>query len=86
MADYTVAQEHRVCQECDDGVIEDVYHGMLSCPLWSNQHQTIIACACELNNEFENLSTDVKVAVIVDLACRDHKIAKLYCGVRIRFS
>ena len=74
-----VAREYRVCRECDDGMIEDVHHWMLSCPVWSNQHQPIITCACEPTSEFNDLSTDVKVVVIVDQACRDHKIAKFLC-------
>ena len=38
----------------------------------------VIARACELISELNDLSTlsDEKVAVIVDQACRDHKIAK----------
>ena len=62
-----VAREDRVCRECDDGVIEDVHHWMLSCPVWSNQRQPIIARARKLNNELNDLSTDVQVAVILDL-------------------
>ena len=61
-------------------MIEDVYHWMLSCPVWQNQCQPIIARSSELKkNEFDDLSTDVEVAVIVDLACRNHKIAKFLC-------
>ena len=48
---------------------------MLSCPSWSNQRQSIIASACQLISEFNDLSTDEKVAVSVDQACIDHKIA-----------
>ena len=78
---------HRVCRECDDGMIEDVYHWMLSCPVWSNQRHPIIARARKLNNEFADLSTDVEVVVILDLACKDHKIIKLLCVMRCaRFS
>ena len=58
-------------------MIEDVYHWMLSYPVRSNQRHPIIARVCKLNNEFNDLSMDVKVAVILDLACRDHKIGKL---------
>ena len=35
----------------------------------------VIACACDLIRELNDLSTDGKVAVIVDQAYRDHKIA-----------
>ena len=72
-----VAREDRVCQECANGMIEDVYHWLLSCPVWSNQCYPIIARARKLNSDFDDLSTDVKVPVILDLACRDHKITKL---------
>ena len=83
-----VAQQHQVCQECDDGVIEDVDQSLdVELPVLSNVRHPIMARARELNNEFDDLSMDVKVAVILDLACRDHKIAKLLhayvimCGV-----
>ena len=60
-------------------MIEDVYHWMLSYPVWSNQRHPIIARARKLNSDFDDSSTDVKAAVILDLACRYHKIAKLLC-------
>ena len=58
-------------------MIENVHHWLLSCPVWPNQRQPIIARARKLNSDFDDLSTDVPVAVILDLACSDHKIAKL---------
>ena len=60
-----VAREDRVCRECDDGMIEDVHHWLLSCPEWSNLRQPIIARARKLNSDFDDLCTDVKVPVIL---------------------
>ena len=59
-------------------MIEDVHHWLLSCPVWSNLRQPIIARARKLNSDFDNLSTDVKVPVILQ---RSQDCQTLMCNV-----
>ena len=59
-----VAREDQVYRECANGMIEDVHHWLLSCPVWSDQRQPIIARARKLNSDFDDLCTDVKVPIL----------------------
>ena len=70
-------REERTCRECDMGKVEDVQHWLLEYERWKDERADLSKSLTRLSLDFELLTTDEKVFMILDQGYKHLPILKI---------